>query len=60
MEKLEIETAIAPRSADDVEAITAVARDYIEGYFDGDEARMRRCLHRELVKRTIWRLMENE
>jgi Putative lumazine-binding len=54
MGDLQIETAIAPPSADDVEAITAVARDYVEGYFDGDEARMRRCLHPELVKRTIW------
>jgi len=39
---------------DDVEAITAVARDYVEGWFDGDPERMRRCLHPELVKRTIW------
>jgi Putative lumazine-binding len=54
MEDLEIETAVAPPSADDTEAITAVARDYVEGYFDGDESRMRRCLHPELVKRTIW------
>ena len=44
----------APLSADDVEAITAAALDYVEGYFEGDEARMRRCLHPELVKRTIW------
>jgi Putative lumazine-binding len=49
MEDLEIETAIAPPSADDMEAITAVARDYVEGYFNGDETRMRRCLHPELV-----------
>ena len=54
MGDLKIETAVAPASADDVEAITAVARDYVEGYFDGDESRMRRCLHPELVKRTIW------
>jgi hypothetical protein len=54
MGDLQVETAIAPPSADDTEAITAVARDYVEGYFDGDEARMRRCLHPELVKRTIW------
>jgi hypothetical protein len=39
---------------DDAEAITAVARDYVEGYFDGDADRMRRCLHPELVKRTVW------
>lgn len=40
---------------EDLEAITTVARDYVEGWFDGDEARMRRCLHPELVKRTIYR-----
>ena len=44
-----------PPSPEDVEAITAVARDYIEGWLNGDEARMRRCLHPELVKRTIYR-----
>jgi len=46
---------VGPPTPEDVEAITAVARDYIEGWFDGDEARMRRCLHPELVKRTIYR-----
>ena len=46
---------IDPPSPEDVEAITAVARDYVEGWFDGDEARMRRCLHPELVKRSIYR-----
>jgi hypothetical protein len=45
---------IAPASRDDLEAITAVARDYIEGWLDGDESRMRRCLHPDLVKRTIY------
>ena len=44
-----------PSPPEDLEAITAVARDYVEGWFDGDEARMRRCLHPELVKRTIYR-----
>jgi hypothetical protein len=60
MGDLQVETAVAPPSADDVEAITAVARDYVEGYFDGDEARMRRCLHPELVKRTIWHRADTE
>ena len=46
---------IEPPSREDLEAITAVARDYVEGWFDGDEARMRRCLHPELVKRTVYR-----
>jgi hypothetical protein len=43
----------APTSQLDREAITAVVRDYIEGWLDGDAARMRRCLHPDLVKRTI-------
>jgi len=50
----ELAAAIDPPSSDDLEAITAVALDYVEGWFDGDEARMRRCLHPDLVKRTIW------
>ena len=33
------------------EAIVAVARDYLEGWFDGDAVRMDRALHPELVKR---------
>jgi ketosteroid isomerase-like protein len=35
----------------DVAAIVATARDYFEGWFDGDEARMDRALHQDLVKR---------
>lgn len=31
------------------EAIIAIVRDYIEGWFDGDAARMERALHPELV-----------
>lgn len=45
---------VGAASPEDLEAITAVARDYIEGWLDGDEARMRHCLHPELVKRTIY------
>lgn len=33
------------------EAIIAIVRDYIDGWFDGDAARMERALHSELVKR---------
>jgi hypothetical protein len=40
-------------SRDDLEAITATARDYIEGWLDGDAERMRRCLHPDLVKRAV-------
>jgi hypothetical protein len=46
---------VAPTPAPgDIQAITEVARDYIEGWFDGDEERMRRCLHPNLIKRTIY------
>jgi hypothetical protein len=53
MQTSETELSVAPPSSEDIEAITAVARDYIEGWLDGDGARMRRCLHPNLVKRTI-------
>ena len=33
------------------EQITATVRDYFEGWFDGDVARMDRALHPDLVKR---------
>jgi hypothetical protein len=33
------------------EAITQVALDYFEGWFDGDGERMNRALHPDLVKR---------
>ena len=35
----------------DVDAIRAIVLDYFEGWFDGDEARMDRALHPDLVKR---------
>jgi hypothetical protein len=35
------------------EAIVAVARDYFEGYFDGDAARLGEALHPELAKRSL-------
>jgi len=54
IERDAIQGDIEPPSSEDLEAITAVAHDYVEGWFDGDEARMLRCLHPELVKRTIY------
>lgn len=36
----------------DHEQIRATAADYIEGWYSGDVARMDRCLHEDLVKRT--------
>jgi hypothetical protein len=38
-------------AAEDVDAVRAAALDYVEGWFDGDGARMQRALHPELVKR---------
>lgn len=47
---------IAPRAAHadaDSDAIRATALDYIDGWYDGDAARMERALHPELVKRIV-------
>lgn len=38
---------------DDRDGIIATARDYYEGWFDGDAARMQRALHPELSKRSL-------
>jgi hypothetical protein len=35
------------------DAIIATARDYIDGFFTGDTARMRRSLHPDVAKRRI-------
>ena len=35
------------------EAIEATARDYYEGWYDGDATRMERALHPLLVKRSV-------
>ena len=37
---------------DETIQIETVAADYIEGWYAGDVARMNRCLHDDLVKRT--------
>ncbi len=37
----------------DEEAIHAASLDYIEGYYTGDAARMKRALHPELAKRIV-------
>lgn len=48
---------ITPRDSiplsEDLEGITQASRDYIEGWYSADAERMRRCLHPELVKRTL-------
>ena len=38
-------------ATEDVDAIHDAVRDYVEGWFDGDGARMQRALHPEFVKR---------
>ena len=42
------------RSAD-VQAVTAVARDFIEAWYSADAGRMQSSLHPELVKRSLYR-----
>ena len=41
------------KTASDQELIVQTARDYFEGWFDGDVARMRRALHPGLAKRAL-------
>jgi putative lumazine-binding protein len=43
------------RQAADVAAIRQAAMDYLQGWYEGDVERMRRCLHPELAKRAILR-----
>lgn len=38
---------------EDFDAIWQATLDYIEGWYNADAERMRRCLHPDLVKRTI-------
>ena len=42
-------------SPEDIEAITAVARDFIEAWYAADSDRMKRSLHPDLVKRSLFR-----
>jgi len=46
--------AAPPSPSSDAEAIKQTALDYIEGWYDGDAARMERSLHPELAKRIVW------
>ena len=43
----------APDAVTDRAAIEACVRDYIEGWYTGDAARMDRALHPELAKRGV-------
>jgi len=38
---------------DDYDAIVRSVKDYAEGWYNGDPNRMSRCLHADLLKRTI-------
>ena len=44
---------------EDFDAIWQATLDYIEGWYNADAERMRRCLHPDLVKRTIGRDAES-
>ncbi|MDF1503291.1 nuclear transport factor 2 family protein [Roseisolibacter sp. H3M3-2] len=44
---------LAAQTAADSAAIRRTALDYIEGWFAGDSARMRRALHPDLAKRAV-------
>jgi hypothetical protein len=46
-----IEAVQSSRTRSDEDAVVATARDYFEGWFDGDPVRMERALHKNLVKR---------
>jgi len=46
-------TPLRAQSAADSAGIRQAALDYIEGYYDGDAARMERALHPELAKRIV-------
>jgi hypothetical protein len=54
---LAVATAVpaAAQTATDSAAIRAAARDYIEGWYAGDAARMERSLHPDLAKRIVER-----
>jgi len=45
--------ALPAQSAADSAGIRQAALDYIEGYYEGDGARMERALHPELAKRIV-------
>ncbi|MFT7776780.1 nuclear transport factor 2 family protein [Roseateles sp.] len=49
-------TAAMAASEPEAAAIEPCARDYIEGWYAGDAARMERSLHPELAKRIVRRL----
>lgn len=47
-------TSVLP-TQEDFDAIWKATLDYVDGWYSGDVERMRRCLHPDLVKRTVAR-----
>ena len=52
--------SVLPATPDDLKAIEEASRDYASGWFTANEERMRRALHPELVKRTIWHDLQDD
>lgn len=52
--------SVPQATPEDIQAITEVSRDYAEGWFTADADRMRRCLHPQLVKRSIWHNLQDD
>jgi hypothetical protein len=52
--------SVQPATPEDIQAITEIARDYIEGWFTADAERMRRAILPELVKRSIWHDLQED
>lgn len=46
-------TPIQPQGDMDDAAIRRAAQDYVESWYDGDAARLERCVHPDLVKRAV-------
>ena len=46
--------SVPQATPEDIQAITEASRDYAEGWFTANAEQMRRSLHPQLVKRTIW------
>ena len=42
------------QTAADTSAIREAVLDYVDGWWAGDAERMERCLHPDLVKRSVW------
>ena len=51
---------VPPATPEDIQAIIETAQDYAEGWFTANAERMRRCLHPDLVKRSIWHDQKND